>query len=356
MSLKRVNGVYFDGRHSYYDFGLWLSNRPDLGSPNPKTNTIEVPGADGIIDMTEANAGEVKFTNRTIVLNFVAMAEIKDQAEFKMRIMTALHGKTISQIVFDEDSDWFYSGRATVAFSKVQSWKLGCTITIDAAPYATKIRKTVVDLVGETPVATDIELPGVDTTPYPYNTRLVFGSKTFPGLNLMEYPGFSYILLKWPDNAERTPTNAACFYQVASVGGVYTSPSIDQQYLQNGEYSINTSVLTQAGVDITKIYQITFIGIGSIKAYRTMPVSTVHVWNERKQVVPLVDLVATSGGHLFEDPINIYVNGSCFQIVNGAMTYEDILLRSGWNTIQIQPFTEDYSIEKLEISFWEGKL
>ena len=87
-----------------------------------------------------------------------------------------------------------------------------------------------------------------------------------------------------------------------------------------------------------------------------MPVSTVHVWNERKQVVPLVDLVATSGGHLFEDPINIYVNGSCFQIVNGAMTYEDILLRSGWNTIQIQPFTEDYSIEKLEISFWEGKL
>ena len=99
--MNRVNGVRFDGLHSFHDLDMWLSERPDWGSPEPKLNLVEIPGADGVLDLTEANAGDVKFNNRQITLTFAAMVKAEEQERFKSRIMNTLHGKVIQQIIPD---------------------------------------------------------------------------------------------------------------------------------------------------------------------------------------------------------------------------------------------------------------
>lgn len=65
-----MNGVKFGSKHSYDDWGLILKSRPVISPPSPKTIYIDVPGADGIIDLTESMTGEVKFNNRTITFEF----------------------------------------------------------------------------------------------------------------------------------------------------------------------------------------------------------------------------------------------------------------------------------------------
>ena len=57
-------GVIFGDNHSYRDWGLVTKTRPVIGSPEPKTIYIDIPEADGQLDLTESLTGEVKFKNR----------------------------------------------------------------------------------------------------------------------------------------------------------------------------------------------------------------------------------------------------------------------------------------------------
>lgn len=54
--------VKFGGLHSFYEWGLILSEK-EIKAPQPKTNAVDVEGADCEIDYTEA-FGDVKYQNR----------------------------------------------------------------------------------------------------------------------------------------------------------------------------------------------------------------------------------------------------------------------------------------------------
>ena len=47
-----MKGVMFDNFHTYLDFRLLLSTKT-IGSPSAKTESINIPGADGVLDLTE---------------------------------------------------------------------------------------------------------------------------------------------------------------------------------------------------------------------------------------------------------------------------------------------------------------
>ena len=58
-----MNGVYFDDIHSYRDLNLILS--PFTPTPAvPQTNLLQVPGRDGLLDLTEANGAVFDVDNR----------------------------------------------------------------------------------------------------------------------------------------------------------------------------------------------------------------------------------------------------------------------------------------------------
>ena len=72
-----MKGITFGSYHSYDSFNLYL-NKKTIGTPSPKTETIDIPGGDGVLDLTDF-FGEVKYNNRDLSFEF---STIVPQAEF----------------------------------------------------------------------------------------------------------------------------------------------------------------------------------------------------------------------------------------------------------------------------------
>lgn len=136
-----MKGVKFGNYHSYDDFSLILSQKT-IGTPSPKTETIDIPGGDGVLDLTEFT-GEVKYNNRELSFEF---STIVPQAEFMTlfsRVQNALHGKKMN-IILDEDAGWYYVGRITVSEWKTDRNIGLLTIDCDCEPYKYRTEETVV--------------------------------------------------------------------------------------------------------------------------------------------------------------------------------------------------------------------
>ena len=132
-----MNGVKFGAYHSYDDFSLILTSKT-IGTPTPKTEIIDIPGGDGVLDLTEF-FGETKYNNRK--LEFVFSTQYmapRNFLELYSSVMELLHGKKM-QVILDDESDVFYYGRVTV-----EKWisKKGIgtiEIEVDAEPYKNEI-------------------------------------------------------------------------------------------------------------------------------------------------------------------------------------------------------------------------
>ena len=57
-----------NGKHTYTDYGLYVTNTNPVEPPEVKAEYIEVPGRNGQIDLTEALTGYTVYNNRQIVL------------------------------------------------------------------------------------------------------------------------------------------------------------------------------------------------------------------------------------------------------------------------------------------------
>ena len=107
-----MNGVIFNDKHTYRDWGLLLRSRPQITPPTPKLKMISVPGSDRIIDLTQALTGEVHCEPRTIAFEFVTGAPRETWANLHSNILTYMHGQSVN-IFFDDDPNWYYTGRTS---------------------------------------------------------------------------------------------------------------------------------------------------------------------------------------------------------------------------------------------------
>lgn len=131
-----MQGVKFDDKHSYYHWGLMFKKRPVISPPTPKTKYVEVPGMDGAIDITETQTGYTQYQNRKISFEFIIMAGRENWPAIYSDLMDTLHGRKV-RIVFDDDPDYYYTGRVTVG-----KWDAGIvtaviTMTAEVEPFKT---------------------------------------------------------------------------------------------------------------------------------------------------------------------------------------------------------------------------
>lgn len=108
-----MNGVTFGEKHSLRDWGLLLKSRPVISPPEAKTIYIDVAGADGSLDLTEALTGDVKYKNRKVSFEFIVLDARNRWSNIYSEIMDYLHGQQM-KIVLDEDSSYYYVGRLNV--------------------------------------------------------------------------------------------------------------------------------------------------------------------------------------------------------------------------------------------------
>ena len=93
------------------DFGYYISSR-QIGAALPKTNLVEVPGANGFTDLTDV-LGPVRYSSRQITLQLLDIAD--NYLEKYSALQRAYNGKLV-QVSFADDTDFYYTGRATVDY------------------------------------------------------------------------------------------------------------------------------------------------------------------------------------------------------------------------------------------------
>ena len=131
IKIEGTNTSY----HTYDDWGLYITNTDCIGEPEQYTKYIEVPGRDGLVDLSEAISGRQVYKKRDIKINLSGSKNKTTWASTISTIRNAINGK-ICQITFDDDTLYYWRGRVTIKdFSSALN--LGkFTISLpDADPY-----------------------------------------------------------------------------------------------------------------------------------------------------------------------------------------------------------------------------
>lgn len=135
------NRLIVDGVDLTVRFQMALLDGYTLSPPEPKTYTVDIPGGDGVIDLTQALTGDVAYKNRQQTFPFMVVNP--DSFErVKTDVSNFLHGKEFDyQITMDPG--YTYHGRFTVnEYSHALYAYPGLvgmfTVSVDADPYKLK--------------------------------------------------------------------------------------------------------------------------------------------------------------------------------------------------------------------------
>ncbi len=118
-----------DKYNTWYDWRLTLTAQ-DVTPAEPKTNYIELDGANGSLDLTEALTGEVAYSDRTVTASFwTSEGTFQERLRVLQNIVNALHGKKVP-IIPPDDPEHYFMGRVRV---KSQAWdQVHAELTIEA--------------------------------------------------------------------------------------------------------------------------------------------------------------------------------------------------------------------------------
>lgn len=131
IQVEGTNNKY----NTYDDWGLYITNTDIIGEPQQYTKYIEIPGRNGLLDLSETIAGRQIYTSREIKM---VLSGAKDKKSWSAAMSIArnyINGK-VCRVVFDDDDGYYWRGRIVIKdFSSVLNKG---TLTIDiptADPY-----------------------------------------------------------------------------------------------------------------------------------------------------------------------------------------------------------------------------
>lgn len=131
-----------NGKHTYADYGLYVTNTNPVSPPEVRVNSIPIPGRNGNIDLTQALTGYTVYGNREIRLELGGKKREEEWAGFMSRFINEMHGKNV-EVIFDEDPQYYYVGRAAVEADYERGNTVArFTVSINAEPYKYDIQST----------------------------------------------------------------------------------------------------------------------------------------------------------------------------------------------------------------------
>ena len=175
--------VFFDGKDTYTEYGLLLASK-SISLPEVRTNMIDVPGRDGLLDASEVLTGEVTYKNRTITLKLTGVDTVsgKKWPATISDFCNKVHGKRV-KITFPEDTAHFYSGRCSVGKVGLVKMMQTIPVTVDCDPWKYKNAKTTVSRSDLGTAYKQLSLPNesrpvIPTITVAQDTTLLWGSST----------------------------------------------------------------------------------------------------------------------------------------------------------------------------------
>lgn len=131
-----AHSVIFGTKHSWEDWGLVPTSVPIVAPPKPKTNTIDIPGMNGIVDLSEVPLGFPTYQNTTGSFEFQVAHDITGLTwdQTYQQVMAHLHGQTM-KVTLTDDHSYYREGRLSVNAFKSDKLASKITINYDFGPY-----------------------------------------------------------------------------------------------------------------------------------------------------------------------------------------------------------------------------
>lgn len=132
-------------------YGMILTDGYTMDPPTAKTYTVDIPGGDGKLDLTESLLGDTAYENRSMEFTFY-LIDINKYETRMTEINRFLHGKAYD-FKLTMDPDYTYHGRFSVSNMSQASYMNGLVgsfkVTVDADPYKFAADKVcVIDAIG----------------------------------------------------------------------------------------------------------------------------------------------------------------------------------------------------------------
>ncbi len=122
------HSITFGDKNTWTDWHLIPTSRPLFAPPPLRGVTVDLPGVDGLIDISLMLNPTPMFANRIGSNEFVVMQGFSSWNILLSEIANHLHGKSM-RAVLEDDPLYFYSG--SFALSEWRSNKSFSTIVID---------------------------------------------------------------------------------------------------------------------------------------------------------------------------------------------------------------------------------
>lgn len=140
-------GAVIDNINTLEEYGLVLLDDVSYGTPEPRIKTVTIPEADGVLDLSEATSGAVRFGTRKISFRLFAYADTGEHkkpteesfAIIRQRLMNEIHGKR-RKLWLPDDTDHYYEGRFSVGEKgPYNSGIIPITVTADPWRYKNEV-------------------------------------------------------------------------------------------------------------------------------------------------------------------------------------------------------------------------
>lgn len=139
-----LRDVIFNNNISAYgDWNIVLT-KAEIPPPTPKTMSVEIKGADGVIDLSEVLTDDIKYKNRTIKLTFEVLNDTQYYS-ITSEVAKYLHGKKVTFRINNDDS-YYYTGRAFINSWECVKRKGIIVVTVDADPYKYEVTEKIINV------------------------------------------------------------------------------------------------------------------------------------------------------------------------------------------------------------------
>lgn len=135
--------------NTWEDWHLIPSSRPAVANPTIVTKYVEIPGSDGMLDLTNYLAGRPIYGQRQGSFSFRVDNDHEHWENLRKKIANAIHGRDVCMIL-EDDPTYFYKGRITVG-----NWESGGDCSSISLAYQLEPFKYKINMEGSVPVIWD---------------------------------------------------------------------------------------------------------------------------------------------------------------------------------------------------------
>lgn len=128
------HSITIGSRNTWRHWHLIPSSRPLVNPPNVKAAFIEIPGADGALDLSDTLVGRATYGNRSGSWEFYVDNGYSDWATLYSEIMAYLHGQLL-KAVLEDDPLFYYEGRFSVNQWNSDPYYSRIVIDYNVGPY-----------------------------------------------------------------------------------------------------------------------------------------------------------------------------------------------------------------------------